>query len=194
MNILFLDMDGVLNNHDLTIQWAEKRLKEIKKNITDKSDIKLREIVMREFNQYMCMGTEYIFKQLADRLNEVITKCDLKIVWSTSWRNISKYNRNIDNAKEMLNRRGVIGDALIGYTPFFGYEYGTAESTRISEILYCVMNNKFSISYNDKIGVIDDLDLSEIESYKYGIKFFQTKMKTGLTNKIKNDMLKFYSK
>lgn len=188
MNVLFLDMDGVLNNSVLTRKWFDQKFQELEDSLEYNSSNEIHEEARRQFAEYTCNSTEYIFPELASMLKEVIEAVDLKIVWSSTWRKLSKYN-NIENARKMFDRRGLIGNALIGYTPTFGhfdYEY----TKRIEEIRFFINNNTLGITQKDKLAAIDDLNLKRLE--KYGVKFFMTEIEFGLTEKIKNDMIKYY--
>lgn len=193
MNVLFLDMDGVLNNSYLTRKWFDKRYLEYEdKKLDFNNDYELWDKIRKEFNEMTCQGKEYIFPELANRLNEVIEKVDLKIIWSSTWRLLPEY-KDIENAREMLKRHGINGDALIEYTGHNDYIHRDhAYRARIDEILSFVEKNDLGISKKDKLGAIDDLNLKSLE--KYGIKFFQTEMEFGLTEEIKNNMIDYYLK
>ena len=187
-NILFLDMDGVLNNNHLIRKWCDNKFIELQKEHQNLKYSEIYNLVNDEFKKEFKFGTELIFSELAQRLQEIIEKCNLKIIWSTSWRTVSPY-RNIYNAKAMLERHGLNGSALIGYTPNFSrLSYGS--DTRINEILSFIKNNTFGITFNDKLAAIDDMNLSELE--ENNIKFFNTEVEFGLTEEIKNKMLEYY--
>lgn len=180
MNVLFLDMDGVLNSNFYISKWFE-----------DKQKYKYKKEELKHlFAQQFCHSRQLIFQYHVDLLNQVIKATDLKIIWSSTWRLLECY-KNVQDAKKMFNRRNLIGNALIGYTERF---YSTiplkANYQRVQQILCFINNNTLNIRKQDKIGAVDDLNLSELQNY--GIKFFQTNIYNGLTEKIKNEMLKYY--
>lgn len=191
-NILFLDMDGVLNNSYLTRKWFDKKFQELEDSLFYSSfeDIKIE--ARHQFNKYTCNNKEYIFPELASLLNEVIKTVDLKLVWSSTWRRLPEYY-DIENARKMLTKRGLVGSALIDYTPILDNPYiSSLSGKRIEEIEYYIHHNNLNITFNDKLAAIDDLNLSALE--KLNIKFFPTEFEYGITEKIKNDMIDYYSK
>lgn len=191
-NILFLDMDGVLNSNYLIRKWCDNKFLELqdKKPHLNLSEIKTQ--VTHEFYQEFKHGKELIFPELAKRLNEVIEKCNLKIVWSSTWRYISPYQGNINNARAMLERRGINGSSLIGYTPNFSRFTDGGNYDRMSEIISFIKNNTFGITFEDRLAAIDDLNLEELENDN--IKFFGTEVEFGLTENIKNQMIEYYER
>ena len=192
MNVLFLDQDGVTNSNHLIRKWLDDKFLELQEAFPHLEYGKIRKLSSEAFYEEFKFGKELIFPELAARLNKVIEKCDLKIVWSSSWRNIDPYRGSIDNARVMLERRGIKGSALVGYTPCFRRFGDAGHYTRMSEILSFIKNNTLGITFEDRIAAIDDLNLSELEND--GIKFFGTEVEFGLTEEIKNDMIEFYTK
>ena len=192
MNVLFLDQDGVCNSNYLIRKWLDNKFLELQESFPHLEYGKIHKLTSEAFYDEFNHGKELIFPELAVRLNEVITTCNVKIIWSTSWRKISPYVGNIDNARAMLERRGINGQSLIGYTPDFRRFGDAGHYTRMSEIISFVKNNTLGITFDDKLAAIDDLNLSELE--EDGIKFFATEVEFGLTEEIKNDMIEFYTK
>lgn len=189
-NILFLDMDGVVNNNYLLRKWFDDKFKEVQQTICPTEFEEIRNIVNYDFQQEFKHSTELIFPELAQRLNEVINTCNVKLVWSSTWRCIDTYKTDINNARAMLERRGINGSRLIGYTPSFtGYGWGSFHN-RVNEILSFVKNNTFGITFKDRLAAIDDANLSELE--QYNIKFFGTEVEFGLTEQIKQDMINYF--
>ena len=191
-NILFLDMDGVLNSNYLIRKWCDDKYLELETEIGQTDLSKIREKVTHEFYKEFKHGKELIFPELAKRLNEVIEKCNVKIIWSSTWRYVSPYRGNINTARAMLERRGINGSSLIGYTPNFSRFTDGGNYGRMSEILAFVKNNTLGITFDDRLATIDDLNLEELENDD--IKFFGTEAEFGLTENIKNQMIEYYER
>ena len=189
-NILFLDMDGVLNSNYLIRKWCDRKYKELADSYMHKPEATLMEFTKDEFRKEFKFGKELIFPELAKRLNEVIETCNVKLIWSTSWRTVSPYAGNIYNARAMLERRGVNSSALIDYTPNFRRFSDCSYHRRASEIISYVMDNDHGITFDDRLAAIDDLNLSELENDD--IKFFGTETEFGLTDEIKNKMIEYF--
>ncbi len=190
-NILFLDMDGVVNSNCLLRKWFDDKFKEVQQTICPTEFEEIRKIVNHEFYEEFKHSTELIFPELAQRLNEVINTCNVKLVWSSTWRCIDPYETDINNARAMLERRGINGSRLIGYTPSFTRYGWSSYNCRISEILSFIKNNTVGVTFDDRLAAIDDANLSELENDD--IKFFGTEVETGLTEKIKNDMIEYFN-
>lgn len=190
-NILFLDMDGVVNSNYLLRKWFDDKFKEIKPEDVPSDFESVRQYVNHEFYKEFKHGRELIFPELAQRLNEVINTCNVKLIWSSTWRCIDPYETDINCARAMLERRGINGSRLIGYTPSFTRFGWGGYNCRISEILSFVKNNTYGITFDDRLAAIDDANLSELESDD--IKFFGTEVENGITEKIKNDMIEYFN-
>lgn len=190
-NVLFLDMDGVLNNSYLTRKWFDEKFQELESSLKFNSEDEITQEARRQFAKFTCNYEEYIFPELASLMKEVIEAVDLKIVWSSTWRKLDKY-KNIEDAREMFDRKGLIGKALIGYTHVWcsHYDYPNGYRARMDEILYFMDHNDLDITYNDRLSAIDDTNLKGLE--KFGIKFFGTDMEFGITEKIRDEMIKYY--
>lgn len=185
-NILYLDMDGVLNSDELIDQWFINKKQELKNAIPKQ---RLNKILKIQFKKEFNDGWELIFPILAERLNNLINKCNLKIIWTTTWRTGNIYS-NINNAKKMFNKRGLNGDALIDYTPNLKHGFYYNSDIRIKEILSSINMNNFDPK-KDKIAAIDDMNLSKLEDYN--IKFFLTDERFGLTEEIANQMENYFN-
>lgn len=189
-NFLFLDMDGVLNSNNLIKKWcteAENNLKDKDKLTERERIISVKALFNAEFRYYR----ELIFPELAALLNRVLEEKDVKIIWSTTWRLLIDY-RDLDMAREMLTRRGIDGNRLVGKTPDFSYFRMPHNELRMKEIRNVISNKQFGIQNNSKIAILDDLDMNELSNGK-NIKMFQTKIEEGITEEIVNDMLEFYN-
>lgn len=180
MNIIFLDMDGVVNS-----QESFKRIYESK-----------------EFKQKCLEGRiipEYIDPILRTRINEILsTVPDCKVVWTSSWR------MGLRNSKVFIegvyNKCGFNEGSFLSFTPIL-YKF------RFVEILEWL--RLFGDNYNiEKCVIIDDDHDAEIPDdlekefgkespyievgKKYNCKFFQTDNKIGITDEIKNKILVYF--
>lgn len=153
MKLLVLDCDGVINSDYLIRNWINNKFKELENDPEYSSDYeKLRKAVSSEYAKEFCNLTELVFPELAKRISKIIEKTGAKILWSSTWRKLDKY-ANIDDAREMFNRRGLPGDALIGYTPEIGMSF-SSNNCRGSEIALWINNNTFGEI--EKAAVVDD--------------------------------------
>jgi hypothetical protein len=183
MNIIFLDMDGVVN--------SRSSFNECKKLFQTKE----------EYNQYLCEGRGvpyYIDPHLRDNLNEILqTIPDCKVVWTSSWR-IGLRNSKLF-IEGLYNQCGFLQNSFLSYTPI-------NHEQRWVQILEWL--NNFEKTYHiEKCIILDDSDDAKIpeninESLKikadkminkYGLKFFQINNEFGLTNKIKNNILNYFN-
>ena len=89
MNVLFLDMDGVINGTEFEKQY-------------------FREYGLR----LRCFGC--VCPVMVHRVNKLIEEFDLKIVWSSDWR---LYGRNFEEKRKILKDTGILAENLIGITP-----------------------------------------------------------------------------
>lgn len=117
MNILFLDMDGVVNRgrdnakpdrYPYDDEWSHPGSK---------------------FDLF------YVSPDLAERVTQLCNDYDLHIVASSSWR---KFITTVEEYKVMLTNRFLPGDRLVGFTPNFG-------TPRKDEIKYFINNCEFPI-------------------------------------------------
>ena len=188
-NFLFLDMDGVLNSNELIRKWCD----EAEKNLKDKDKLTEREIlkaVRALFNTEFRCYRELIFPELVELLNRVLEEKNVQIIWSTTWRLLHEY-RDLDQAREMLTKRGINGSRLIGVTPDFSYFRMPHNELRMKEIRNVISNKRFGIKNSSRIAILDDLDMNDLSDGE-NIKMFQTTIEKGLTEEIVQDMLDFY--
>lgn len=179
MNIIFLDMDGVLNCSNVVKKWQ-------KKCGTD-------ETAFIQFKKKYCLNMEgpylyFIVPTLLKRFNDMYSKIpDCKIVWSSSWRTTIKESKRF--IEELFYRCGFPQNSFLSYTPDIRY------AERKYEIMSWIKT--FITSYKiEKCAIIDDLygaDLGTDEYLGIPIKFFQTSFETGLTRKIVNNILTFFN-
>lgn len=180
MNIIFLDMDGVVN--------SAETFKMVK---TDKEF--LSSCIEERTYPYL------IDPKLRNKINEIITKVDdCKIVWSSTWR------IGLRNSKSFIegfyNKCNFVKDSFLSYTPIKG-------GKRYEEILewLILFENNYHIN---KCVIIDDsiayFKFKELEKLygknseyyriakKYNPKFFQTNWKKGITEEIKLEILNYF--
>lgn len=165
--ILFLDMDGVVNSNN----ELEKYFFNLQKNGYTKEN------AFKQFQKDFCYSAELIFPVFAKRITTICEKCDCDIVWSTTWRTIREYKRNLEFAQKMLTRRGIPGNRLISYTPITLY-------SRYMEIKLWLKKYGKHIK---KFAILDD-NIDAKYNTKRG-RFFQTTIKDGLTEEITNQVI-----
>ena len=191
-NYLALDMDGVLNSDFLIEKWKKEAFDRYKGEYSGGSYFRLTyQRVREEFMKEFVNCKELVFPELAERLTKLVRKHDIKIIWSSSWRHLKCY-QDIEKAREMFDRRGLPGDALVVYTPNRDNRISKWEEVRVSEIRWCKQQKLFGINDKSKLAALDDLNLSELEDY--GIRFFKTEEYTGLTEEIAANMDEYFSK
>lgn len=178
MNILFLDMDYAgANSKELISNWlSDKRKQGFSKAESEK-----------QYMDNFCGGLEAIFPEKATLVKKIIDSTGAKIVWSTDWRKYYPYKRNIESAREMLNRYNMCGDSLIGYTPDFGnYSFRGDE---IKEYILTAKENGDSIG---KCAVLDDRDDAGF-NLPEGCEFFQTNPLYGITEEIADAIINYFN-
>jgi hypothetical protein len=177
MKILFLDMDGAGANSDKLIYgWIDEKIKE------GHSISEAQELYRKEFAD----GLEAIFPEKSKYVKKIIDNTGAKIVWSTDWRKYEPYKSDINSAKEMMNRHNMCGDALIGYTPDFGWK------DRCKEINAYIEEQQEKGVVIEKAAVLDDRD--DAGYYlKDNCVFFQTDFFEGITNDIANAIIKYFN-
>lgn len=178
MKILFLDMDGAgANSEKLIYGWIYDKIN------SGMSHTDAINAYKKEFKD----GLEAIFPEKAKLVKKIIDSTGAKIVWSTDWRKYHPYKRNIEAAKEMLNRHNMCGDSLIGYTPNFGSF--AFRGDEIKEYLIKAGENGEKI---EKSAVLDD---REDAGYNLpeNCQFFQTDFNIGITEEIANEIINYFN-
>lgn len=181
MNIIFLDMDGVVNSEE-TFKQAKNDELFLKKCLEDRS-------IPFLINPF-----------LRDKVNEILkTVPDCKVVWSSTWR------MGLRDSKVLIegfyNKCGFEKDSFLGYTPI-KYKF------RCMEILDWLnsLGEKYKV---EKCAIIDDdsdagipenpekefgVDSPYVEiAKKFNTKFFKTTFKSGITDEIKNNILVYFN-
>jgi hypothetical protein len=185
IKIIALDMDGVMNSTTLTRKWIDDKFQELEKAYTDYSE--LRAAVRQSFRDAFRSSHELVFPEFAERLTRICKETGALILWSSTWRTLPEYARNMEFAKEMFNRRGMPGNALVGYTPDLGGDWwGT--TTRGSEIAAWINGN--TIGNVVKCAVLDDR-MDAGENLPNVAKFFHTWESDGLTEEIANQVMQY---
>lgn len=179
--IIMLDMDGVINSSELINKWLSEKDKELTMQYSD--EFVRHSKVKKEYGNTFKHGTELIFPELANILHNIIEQTDAYIVWSSTWRNVIPYKKNIECAKEMLCRHNIQGERLIDYTPNNGGDdYYVCRGNEITEWL---KNNSVY-----KCAILDDREDAGI-GIPDNAKLFLTTWKHGLTQEIANDVIQY---
>lgn len=154
MKVIFLDVDGVLNNHSLFKKTKDER-SAYANSLPEFDDITQEQWTM--FYGYM------IDPYAISLLKDILQATDAKIVVSSTWRNNDKtYNA----LKENLKNHGI--DCIVGKTPRFP---GELRGTEIQQYL----NENQGI---ENYVIIDD-DSDMLDEQKSN--FVQTNTQIGLT-------------
>lgn len=183
IKIIALDMDGVMNSTTLVRTWIDDKFKELEKDYTEYSE--LQAAVRQSFRDAFRSSHELVFPEFAERLTRICKETGALILWSSTWRTIPEYARDMEFAKEMFNRRGMPGNALIGYTPDLGGDYFGAVS-RGDEIRTWIKNNTIGLVV--KCAVLDDR-FDAGDGLPDVAKFFHTLESDGLTEEITEQVI-----
>jgi hypothetical protein len=140
-NIIFLDIDGVLNNA-----------------------------------HSMMAGPFVLFDPATiNRLKEILTLTDSRIVLSTAWRNNASLKRILINE---LERKGINRKLIIGQTP----DLSIINKKRSDEIIFWITKNRNIIK---NWVAIDDIDLLKLPRNNV----VKTNLLTGLTDKLTGEVI-----
>ncbi len=172
MNILFLDIDGVLNCQLFFINRASKKLLQ--------QQVKKEQISRDEYYaEQLCSERIGILNAMCDRLQ-------MKVVISSTWRK----NKSVEQLQQILNNSGATFE-IIDITPVLNDDH----DVRGNEILKWIKDNKELIgcSYHDfhSYAIIDD-DSDMLLWQKDN--FFQTDNFSGLTPSTCYKIERFFEK
>ena len=183
MNIIFLDMDGVINCSNEIDKWK-------KENGFESFNLE----AVEKFKQIYCLNPKglypyYIVPELLNRFNEMYSKIqNCRIVWTSSWRLTVKRD-----SKPFIN--GLYYQCGFPEGSFLSYTPELRNNLRADEILLWIKTFRQSYEIN-KCAIIDDLEEANPYVNEYlgvPIKFFKTEMESGLTQKIADDILKYFN-
>lgn len=118
MNIIFLDIDGVLRTHESDLAWS------------------------KELNEPVRRGTNRLFsKKAVDNLNEVIFLTKAKIVVTSSWR----LKLSLEQLKKVFKERGVEGEVIAKTSSdYIDNDYFIPIGNRGLEIRQWLQDNHYS--------------------------------------------------
>ena len=186
--LIFLDIDGVLNNYSFHGKWMSERKKE-------NPDISQTELAL-QFKKCFLEATEYEFfngyivPENLDNFNRIIDATNADIVLSSDWRFINDGNYNnvadINVIKQLFKVRGIKGNVLDS-TPLV-----SIRGDRAIEILRYIRANNLN---DTRIVVIDDLrEAGEALRDIPDSMFIWTDYKTGLTKEEAEEAIEFLNK
>lgn len=187
IKIIALDMDGVMNSTTLVRKWIDDKFVELESVYPDYTE--LRNNVRQAFRDTFRSSHELIFPVFAERLTRIVKETGALIVWSSTWRSLPEYARDIDFTKEMFTRRGMPGHALVGYTPDMGGDYFRTVS-RGDEIRTWINNNTIGLVV--KCAVLDDR-FDAGDGLPSVAKFFRTLESDGLTEEITEQVIQYFN-
>lgn len=145
-----------------------------------------------KFRKEFCDYTELVFPEMAARVTRIVEKTGCKIIWSSTWRILSKYS-NKDDAERMFNRRGLPGKALIGYTPFLGIDKTRGEEIAAAVKLFNFGGYTFNKDMEYEIvkaAVVDD-DTFAGYSLPSCCRWFRTYDECGMTEAITDEIINY---
>ena len=180
--IIFLDVDGVLNNETFKSNWMREH------EGLDRTYLEIRfdHLFIKPTEMGFCNG--YIVPENLKNFNHIIDATNADIVLSSDWRFINDgyYNKvaDINTIKLLFEVRGIKGN-VIGATPYI------FNHPRDIEILRYINTNKIQ---DAKIVVIDDLfeagnAITDIPNSK----FVWTDYETGLTKKEAKEIIDWFN-
>lgn len=186
-NVIFLDMDGVINNDDFLEQWMD---------IHGNSVESKKEFASRYY--YHDGESGYVVPELLERLKRLCEETDCKIVWSSSWReyywkrnqDTGEFNFNYQQIRHLWLAKGLPFDRFIGCTP-------CEDCSRFSYVprgveIQMWLDENASRRNIGKVAIIDDNEDAEIGVEYERAKFFQTMFQHGLTEEIADDIKRWF--
>ena len=173
MNIIFLDIDGVLNCELFFNSRIKNAKKVIKQNLKDKT--------IDRFEYYK----EMICPDRMDLFNDLCVSTNSKVVISSSWR----IGKSLEEMKEIMTYCGGTFD-IIGLTPRLGYERGIEISKWIKDNINMETCGCHYYDFYNYIIIDDDSDmlLNQREH------FFNTDYYSGLTHNTCYRIKRYFNK
>lgn len=170
-NLIFLDMDGVLNCGSFYEDWRKSRP-------GDGSSF---------FEQYcMAGGVEgYVVPELLDRFVCLCDRTDAGIVWSSSWRiNYERGNGDFDEdgIRRLWTAKGLPFDRYVGCVPVIDF-HRMSYVPRFLEIRRWLEANP-QVKYRRAAVLDDDYDAWRLDLDHWDVVQFQTTWSYGLTEEI----------
>lgn len=181
--LIFLDIDGVLNNATFKTNWI-KAHKGLNKNYLE---IRFNHLFINATEMEFYNG--YIVSENLENFNRIIDATNADIVLSSDWRFINDGNYNnvadIDFVRRLFEVRGIKGN-VVGLTPYI------FKHPRDIEILRYIKSNNIK---DTKIVVIDDLrEAGEAIRDIPDSLFIWTNYNTGLTKEEADKAIEFLNK
>ena len=191
--LIFLDIDGVLNNKDFQNKWMSALKKEQPYLTRNQITVQFQRRFIDVSDCSFFNG--YIVPENLENFNSIIEATSADIILSSDWRFINDGNFNnvadIDIIKQLFKVRGIKGN-IIGTTPFVSI-YGE----RAIEILRCINTNNLN-EYN-KILILDDIGdvetiVDDLKEKGFDTKFIWTDWAYGLTKEEAKGAIEFLNK
>lgn len=140
-NIIFLDIDGVLNHEKFFVERFQQKAM----LVNETKD-------QWEVNQFCQKSVDY--------LNNIITECNAEIVVSSTWRN----SRTVENLQKLFDKVGIKG-SVIGKTGSFYHKELKSNLPRGIDIKEWLYNQGFyHINWN-KEKQLEVMEKSNINNY-----------------------------
>lgn len=180
VNLIALDMDGVVNSNELILDWLYRHRDELIEEYKDQADEEVKKLFKYTFKN----GRELVFPQLAEKVTRLCRETDSYILWSTDWRRIDPYVNSTEAILTLFRKFDLPTDRFLGCTPVFNSSRGT-------EINAWIESNKF-FSYKDlhRCAVLDDLLEAGI-GLSEKCKLFKTDPNIGITEQIVENAKRF---
>lgn len=184
-NILFLDMDGVVNSEEFFNKWKND-------NDFKNIDYEKREELLKEFAKEYSIdknGFGYIWPFLRDKVNKILTDVpNCKVVWTSSWRTHTKDSKLFVEA--LYNECGFKEGSFLSYTPMLSFQQRNWEIYKWLESF--TKSTAFSIN---KCAIIDDDHRARLPEDKFEnieCKFFQTFVEFGIMDSDVEEIINYF--
>lgn len=186
MNVIMLDMDGVINSDDFITEWQRANGSGVQS--------------MKEFERTYCIHdghTGYVVPELVERFRAMCDCTGCSIVWSSSWRE-NYWRKDADTGEycfdwheigSLWKSKGLPLERLVGCTPCldlsrFSYVPRGCEIQRwIDE-----NHGRYNIG---KVAILDDNPDAYVGVEYADACFFQTDFEHGLTVGIADEVMEY---